>query len=456
MERGAGKGVGGRRLLLINPIQALRGRRQRGWNGNRFVPPLSLAYVAALTPDHWQVRIADENAGDDAIRLVQRWGFVPDLVGISSYTATIPRAYELAAHFRSRGIPVVVGGSHASARPQEVVRHTGVAFVGQAEGAWPRLLQDFETGRLEEVYEGGMPPLEGLPRPRRDLYPHRYFFEAVLTAKGCPYTCEFCSVWKTYERRFYQRPVEEVLDELDRVRARHLFFVDDNFAVNARRTETLCRGMVERGLGKRFAIQASMEVGLNEKLLGWLERAGCFLVSVGLESQEEETLQHLRKASNLKVGVSRFKEVISNVHAHGMAVSASIIYGHDQDTAQTFRELEAFVAESGLDSVVHTILTPLPGTDLEERLAAEGRLLDLPLPEAYTYFDAHHVAYVPARVSPEELLAANRAAVQHWSSSPALVRNLWRTWQRTGSPLAALAAFQNNRWAGINARSSAR
>lgn len=447
--------MGGRKLLLINPIQTLHGRRQRGWNGNRFVPPLSLGYVAALTPDRWQVRIADENAGDDAVRMARRSGFVPDLVGISSYTATIPRTYELAAHFRDQGIPVVVGGSHASARPEEVVRHARVAFVGQAEGAWPRLLEDFEGGRLDEVYEGGMPPLEGLPLPRRDLYPHRYFFDAVLTSKGCPYTCEFCSVWKTYERQFYQRPVEEVLDELGRVPARHLFFVDDNFSVHARRAETLCRGMVERRLKKRFAIQASMELGLDEELLGWLERAGCFLVSVGLESTDEETLQHVRKASNLKVGVSRFREVVARMHAHGMAVSASIIYGHDRDTPGTFREMEAFVAESGLDSLVHTILTPLPGTDLEERLAAEGRLLDLPLPEGYTYFDAHHVAYVPARLSPDELLAANRAAVQRWSSGPALVGNLWRTWRRTGSLLAALAAFQNNRWAGINARSSA-
>jgi len=439
--------VGGRRLLLINPIQTLRGRRQRGWNGNRFVPPLSLAYVAALTPDHWHVRIADENAGDDTLRQMRRSGFVPDLVGISSYTATIPRTYQLAAHFRSQGIPVVVGGSHASALPQEVVRHAGVAFVGQAEGAWPR--------RLEEVYEGGMPPLEGLRLPRRDLYPHRYFFDAVLASKGCPYACEFCSVWKTYERRFLQRPVDEVLAELARLRARHLFFVDDNLTVNARRAEALCRGMVEQGLKKRFAIQASMEVGLDEDLLHWLERAGCFLVSIGLESTDEETLQHVRKASNLKVGVSRFREVVSNLHAHGMAVSASIIYGHDRDTPETFRQMEAFVAESGLDSVIHTILTPLPGTDLTERLAAEGRLADLPLPEGYTYFDAHHVAYLPARLSPRELLAANRAAVQRWTSGPALVGNLWRTWRRTGSPLAALAAFQNNRWAGINARSSA-
>jgi radical SAM superfamily enzyme YgiQ (UPF0313 family) len=442
-----------RKLLLINPIQHLRNQRQHGWSGIRFVPPLGLAYVAALTADHWQIRLVDENAGDDALRQVRRWRFVPDLVGISSYTATIPRAYQLAAHFRRQGIPVVVGGSHATALPQEVVRYADVAFVGQAEGTWPQLLEDFERGCLQEIYEGGMPPLDGLQLPRRDLYPRRYFFDAVLTAKGCPYRCEFCSVWKQYERQFFQRPVGEVLDELGRLRARHLFFVDDNFAANRRRAVGLCQGMVKQGIEKRFAIQASLELGLDEELLGWLQQAGCFLISVGLESTDEQTLQHIRKASNLRVGVSRFKESVARIHAHGMAVSASIIYGHDRDTPQTFREMEAFVAESGLDSIVHTILTPLPGTDLRQRLAAEGRLLDLPLPEGYAYFDAHHVAYVPAKVSSGELLAAKREAVRRWSSGPRMVGNLCRTWRRTGSLLAALAAFQNNRWAGINARS---
>jgi hypothetical protein len=135
-----------------------------------------------------------------------------------------------------------------------------------------------------------------------------------------------------------------------------------------------------------------------------------------------------------------------------MAVSASVIFGHDGDTAETFRQVEAFADEAGLDSVVYTILTPLPGTDLAARLAAEGRLLDLPLPESYAYYDAHHVVYRPRGVTAGVLLAANRAAVRRRTGLPALVAGAWGTWRRTGSPLAALAALQNNRWAAINAR----
>jgi radical SAM superfamily enzyme YgiQ (UPF0313 family) len=440
-----------RELLLINPTQWVEGRRRRGWSGNRSLPPLQLAYVAALTPPEWGIRIVDENVRPYVPgRLAAR----PDLVGLTSYTATIPRAYELAAHFRSQGVPVVIGGPHASAVPEEVLRYADIAFVGQAEGAWPQLLADFEQGSLRPLYEGGLPSWERLPLPRRDLYPHRYLFETVMTSVGCAYRCEFCTVWKTYGGRYHVRPVEDVLDELARMKARHLYFVDDNLTMDPRRTIELCQGMVERGLDKRFAVAASLEAGQNEEMLGWLAQAGCFLVCVGIESVDEETLRHLRKASNLKVGVRRFGEAIAGFHAHGIAVSAGIIFGNDADTLETFRQLEGFVAEEGVDSPVYTILTPVPGTDLWARLEDEGRLLACTLPEDYAFFDMHHVTYQPQRVTARELLAAKQAAVRHSTSFPALLGCLWRTWRRTGSLLGGLSAFQNGYWARVNARSS--
>lgn len=443
------KATGRRRLLLINPIQYIGGQRQKGWNGNRSVPPLNLAYVAALTPPDWQVRIVDENGGQDARQYA---AFQPDLVGITSYTATIPRAYELARYFRTLGAPVVIGGYHASVVPEEVIRYADVAFVGQAEGAWSQLLDDFERGRLLPIYEGGTPPLDGLPLPRRDLYPYRYHFDAILTSKGCPYRCEFCSVWKMYGKRYLLRPVDEVLKEIALIPARHFFFVDDNLTANPQRTIALCRGMVDLGLNKRFAIQASLELGQNEELLSWLQRAGCFLVFVGIESLQESTLQRLRKVANLRVGVAHFAELIARIQSHGMAVSAGIIFGNDEDTLATFRDLESFVTRSGIDSPVYTILTPLPGTDLWERLVGEGRLLADDLPKYYAYFDAHHVTFQPLQVTTRELAEAKYHAVCRATSPSALLRGLWRTWRRTRSLLAAVASFQNNRWAAINAR----
>jgi radical SAM superfamily enzyme YgiQ (UPF0313 family) len=403
--------------------------------------------VAAQTPDEWEIRIVDENVRH---YVPQADGFQPDLVGLTSYTPNIPRAYELAAHFREKGIPVVIGGYHASAVPEEVLRFADVAFLGQAEGAWPQLLRDFEGGDLQPIYEGGTHALANLRMPRRDLFPHRYLFDAVMTSQGCPYRCEFCSVWKAHKKRYLTRPTEEVLDELEQVNASRIFFVDDNLPILRQHAIDLCKGMVERGLRKRFAMQASLEAGQDEELLHWLERAGCFLVCVGIESADEVTLKALRKASNLKVGVQHYGEAIARFQAHGIAVTASVIFGHDGDTVETFRELESFVNDMGVDSPVYTILTPLPGTDLWERLEAEGRLKAYDFPADYASFDMHHVTYEPLQITADQLLDANRGAVRRATSVPALVGGLWQTWRRTGSPLGALAAMQNSYWARLN------
>jgi hypothetical protein len=148
--------------------------------------------------------------------------------------------------------------------------------------------------------------------------------------------------------------------------------------------------------------------------------------------------------------VDRFGEVIARIQANGMAVSAGIIFGHDSDTLDTFRRLRALVARDGVDSPVYTILTPLPGTDLWARLEAEGRLRLGHLPEDYARLDAHHVAFEPLHLSADALRAANREAVREATAPLARARGLWRTWRRTGSLLAALASFQNNRWARSN------
>jgi radical SAM superfamily enzyme YgiQ (UPF0313 family) len=254
-------------------------------------------------------------------------------------------------------------------------------------------------------------------------------------------------------QHYQLRSVADVLDELTQIDARYIFFVDDNLTVNTRRTIELCKGMVQRRLGKRFAIQASLDMGLDEELLFWLRRAGCFLTFVGIESVEESTLRHLRKAANLRVGVQHYQEIIGRIHAHGIAVSAGIIFGNDSDTLETYQQLTEFVAESGIDSPVYTILTPLPGSELWDRIKAEGRLLFQRFPEDYAYYDAHHVTFQPPRITAEELLAAKLEAVRSTTTATALACGLWRTWRRTGNLLAALASLQNKRWARHNARS---
>jgi radical SAM superfamily enzyme YgiQ (UPF0313 family) len=324
------------------------------------------------------------------------------------------------------------------------------AFVGQAEGAWPRLLRDCEDDRLRPLYDGGNPPLAGMPIPRRDLYPRRYLFDSVLTSKGCPYHCEFCSVWRTCGQRYLVRPVDEVIAELRQLRSRLLFFVDDNFAVDVERATELCRRMAALRPRKRFAIQTSLDLGDHPDLLRRLREAGCFLAFVGIESVEEESLRQIRKAANLRVGVGRYAEMVRRIQAHGMAVSAGVIFGTDADSGESVAAAQRFVRQAAVDSPVYTVLTPVPGTDLWERLEAEGRLRVGALPEGYARLDAHHVAFEPRGMSAEDLAAANRGAVLRATTPLALARAALGTLVHTRSGLATLAALRNNVWARQN------
>jgi len=246
------------------------------------------------------------------------------------------------------------------------------------------------------------------------------------------------------------RPVADVVAELRQMRSRRVFFVDDNFAVDAECAVELCRAIVEPGLRLRFAIQTSLEVGSHAELLRWLQRAGCFMAPVGIESVEEEALREVRKARNLRLGVARYGALVRSIQAHGMAVSAGIVFGADAEGPESHAAVEQFVREARVDSPVYTILTPMPGTDLWDRLGAEGRLDTGPLPENYARLDAHHVAFVPKRLSAVELAEANRAAVRRattpWQLCTGAVRTLWRT----RNLLAALASLRNNLWARQN------
>ena len=234
---------GRRKLLLVNPVNPAR----TGLTVNRSsrFPPIGLGIVAALTPADWGVELADENWA--AVLSIRE----ADLVGITAFTASVNRAYEIAATYRARGTPVVMGGIHASMRPDEALRFVDAVVIGEAEGVWPQVVADFEAGRLQRTYQGGWPELAGIRPPRRDLFHPDYRFASVQTSRGCPMDCEFCSVTAFNGRRYRRRPVQEVLSELESIPQKLIFFVDDNIIGYGRpsreQAKELFRGMVSAG-----------------------------------------------------------------------------------------------------------------------------------------------------------------------------------------------------------------
>ena len=208
-----------RRLVLVNPVNA--GRTGFSVNRSSRFPPLALGIIADLTPDSWTVELVDENVEPFTYRDA-------DLVGLTAFTSSVNRAYKIADQYRQRGVPVVMGGIHASMCQDEALQFVDAVVVGEVETVWPQVMADFAAGKLRTAYHGAWPELTHLGNARRDLFDNGYMFASMQTSRGCPLDCDFCSVTAYNGRRYRRRPPDEVLDELETISQRLLFFVDDN------------------------------------------------------------------------------------------------------------------------------------------------------------------------------------------------------------------------------------
>jgi radical SAM superfamily enzyme YgiQ (UPF0313 family) len=336
--------------------------------------------------------------------------------------------------------------------PDEAGRYADVVFRGEAEGAWPQLIADFEAGRLRVRYEGGAPPLAGAVRPRRDLYRRRYALSLVSASRGCRYRCEFCSIWKLDGGTLRLRPVEEVWAELAVCRGSWAtLFTDDNIAAEREWAVALFRGIAERGLRRRFAVQASLSIADDAELLDWLRRAGCFAVMTGLESVSEESLRRMRKGVNLRVGVPQYQEAIARIQRHGLMVAGTFMFGNDGDGPDIFERTVRFVLEAGVDLAHFGILVPDPGTDLYDRLEREGRLRFTAYPEDYRRHHLGQALFTPLALTPEQLEVGYRWAAAEISRWPVAARRAWCTWRKTGNLFATAVALAWTR-SGLRAR----
>lgn len=303
------------RLVLVNPVNTVRS----GFSVNqssRF-PPLGLGIVAGLTPESWDVELVDENSAPFAYRDA-------DLVGITAFTSAANRAYEIADICRSRGVPVVMGGIHASTCTDEALRFADAVVIGEAESVWEQVLTDAVQNQLRPTYQGEWLDPSQLPSPRRDIYDRDYMFASVQTSRGCPMDCDFCSVTAYNGRRYRRRPAAQVLDELETIPDDLLFFVDDNIIGYGSecRAQALAifQGMVERGIEKRWFCQASVNVADDPEVLDWASRAGCRMIFLGIEAEDVDALTEVNKRLNLKRGVSSYAQTFDRIHQAGIAV----------------------------------------------------------------------------------------------------------------------------------------
>ena len=382
-------------------------------------PVLGVTTIAALFPAQWEVWVIDEDV--EPVDTSQK----ADLVGISTLTLDAPHAYKLADGFRHRGVPVLMGGMHPSALPEEALEHCDGVVVGEAEGIFPKVLDDFSKDIMRGIYRGGQVDLATVPSPRLDLLrrTHRKILQPVQATRGCPHDCEFCSVTPFFGHRYRLRPVSAVVADiramLDFSPSNIIFFVDDNIAGRPDYAKELFKNLVP--LKIRWASFASITMTRDREIMELAGKSGCIELFVGFESIYQ---QNLDLSGKKWVRADMMKEYAKIFHDYGIIVEGAFIFGHDCDSKDVFRRTVDFVQTSGIQMPVFGILTPYPATKLRARLQKEDRLLR----EASDWrrYDGSHVLFRPAKMSPEELEEGFLWAKKYCCAPRSILKRMFR------------------------------
>lgn len=355
------------RLTIVHPCV---GRRRgepyiRTWQ----MEPLAPATLAGLTPRDRDTKVRFYDDRTEAIPFDES----TELVAMSVETYTAKRAYQIASEYRRRGVPVVMGGFHPTLVPEEASQYAESIVVGEAEGLWPEVLEDFRSGNLQRVYrQPRRPGLRGL-RPDRSIFAGKRYLPVGLieAGRGCHFRCEFCAVQSYFANTQTRRPVDEIIDEIQRIKKPLIFFVDDNITSNMEQAKELFRALIP--LKVRWVSQASINAAHDEEFLQLIKASGCQGLLIGFESLNPENLRRMHKGFNMMKG--GYEQALANLRRHEIRLYATFILGYDQDMGDTLQETLAFAQRHRFYIVAFNHLTPFPGTPLYQRLKAEGRLL---------------------------------------------------------------------------------
>lgn len=377
--------------------------------------PLQLGVLAALTPPEAEVVMYD-----DRIEEIP-YDAPTQLAAITVETYTARRAYEISAEYRRRGVPVIMGGVHATLHPKECASHADSVYLGDAESGWTQAVHDALRGRLKPSYRGGITPPQTGFLPRRDIFAGKGYlpFSLMQFSRGCLFACNFCAVGAYFRCSHLVRPVREVIEEVENRDRRFVFFVDDNISCDREALKRLCRELIP--LGVKWISQGSLDMTQDRELMDLMARSGCLGLVVGFESLDPQALRWMKKSPNLP-GFESYGKQVRIFREHGLQIWAAFVLGHDYETRHSIENALEFAIANKFSFAAFNILTPYPGTPLYRDLEAQGRLLYDGAWWLHPDYRFNHASFVPKLMSPDELTEGCYWARRKFSSFPSILR----------------------------------
>ena len=361
----------GPRILIVQPSHYISKTNRRVVKSRRRpVVPLTLPYLAALTPPGWEITLVDEQ--------LQEIDFEcrPALVAITTWTLHSLRAYDIAREFRQCGVPVILGGPHVYFFPEEAAEHCDAVGIGEAEAIWGPMLADALQGRLQKVYRAPvLEDLSGLPQPRYDLLDLRRFgpFKtcSVMASRGCPFHCDYCAERLYLGGAYRYPPVPEVIAELKACPSNNILFGDSNFGGKRSHAMELMEAMIPLKL--RWSALWSSYLCNDAEFMDLAKRSGLLHVNLGIESIDPDTLEDMNKGFNK---VSKYAEMLENLRRRGISYSLNFIFGWDTENPSVFRSTLDFLHRHKVPVAYFNILTPEKGTAFYDRMQSAHRIVN--------------------------------------------------------------------------------
>ncbi|MCF8331041.1 MAG: B12-binding domain-containing radical SAM protein [Bacteroidales bacterium] len=396
------------KVLLISPTVD----SQKRTNKELMMPQLALYILQGLTPPkHEVITIEEENEDIDFDQEC-------DLVGISCMTANAPRAYELCAEFKKRGKTVALGGVHPTILPDEALEHANCVVIGEAEGIWPTVLEDFENNVLKPTYKNPDPDLSKyVPKDFSSITQRRLFnLIPITTTRGCPYNCDFCCVTNLFGKKIRHIPVENIVRDIKESGGKYFMFLDDNIIGDPKYAKELFRAI--KPFNIKWGGQASVSLLVKDKeLLQLAADSGCKVLFFGIESIGEEQTKSFKKSIQ---ETKELEESLKMIKKAGILIHASMVFGLDSDKKEIFDETVKFLVKNKVNTVSFNVLTPYPGTKVYEDLKKENRLKTTD----WRLYDHNTVVFEPKNMSRYELQTGKTNARKKFYSIASVLKRL--------------------------------